>query len=354
VGSRELVALALQRATPLRPDERLLVWDLVTDEASFAALSLRDLEAMICRRIEGSRFSAPALLAEAERDAELLDRLGSWLLVIDDPRYPPLLREAYRPPFALYCRGRPLPPFPASVAVVGTRMPTGRGLEAAHELGAGLAQAGIPVISGLARGIDSAAHRGALAAGGFTCAILACGADAVYPPSNKGLAAELLEAGGLLATEYPPGSEMHKYRFPDRNRVIAGIARSCVVVEAPAGSGALITSDHALQEGRDVWVSAACLGGSRSAGSDALAADGARALRDAAELLEDWGAVADAAISMSRNAPIGMAAGRDLGNASRLSPRTAGEAAGGLAASLRAELKLDAEQNLNAERAWHG
>ncbi len=99
----------------------------------------------------------------------------------------------------------------------------------------------------------------------------------------------MLDGGGLLLSEYPPGEEIHKFRFPERNRIIAGMSRACVVVEAPAKSGALITADHALDEGRDVWVSAECLGGPRSAGADRLAADGARAIVDAGDLLEDWG-----------------------------------------------------------------
>jgi DNA processing protein len=99
----------------------------------------------------------------------------------------------------------------------------------------------------------------------------------------------MLEGGGLLLSEYPPGTEIHKYRFPERNRIIAGLCRACIVVEAPAKSGALITAEHALDEGRDVWVAADCIGGQRSAGIDRLAAEGAPALRDAAELLIDWG-----------------------------------------------------------------
>ncbi len=119
--------------------------------------------------------------------------------------------------------------------------------------------------------------------------MLPCGIDRIYPPSNRRLACEILERGGLLLSEYPPGEEIRKFRFPERNRIIAGMSRACVVVEAPAKSGALITADHALDEGRDVWVVADCLGGTRNAGADRLAAEGARALADVADILEDWG-----------------------------------------------------------------
>ncbi len=335
MGSRrELVALALQRAPSLRPDEKLLVWDLVADEAAFASLSLRDLESFVGRRFESAAWAPASLLEAAAEDAILLARIGARQVLFDDPEYPPLLRETFRPPFGLYYRGTSLPADVPCAAIVGTRSPTGRGLDAARRLAFGLAASGLPVVSGLARGIDAAAHRGAIEACGPTCAVLPCGPDAIYPPSNKELAAAILDSGGLLMTEYPPDSGMHKYRFPERNRIIAGVARACAVVEAPEGSGALITAEHALQEGRDVWVSAPCSGGPRSAGSDRLEADGARALSFAAELLEDWGLRVPAAARRACFMPSTLALA-----AASPSPGGAGRS---LAASLRAELGLAA------------
>jgi DNA processing protein len=330
-SSRALLDLALQRMPVLRPDEKLLVRGLVDDEASFSVLSIEDIASFIGRRIEGGRWTPAGLLVEAEADARLLARSGAFHVLFDDPRYPALLRETYRAPFGLYFRGKPLSPDRPCAAVVGTRMPTGRGLEAAGELGAGLASAGVPVVSGLARGIDSAAHRGALRAGGPTCAVLPCGIDAVYPSSNRGLAAAILESGGLLLTEYAPGSDIHKYRFPERNRIIAGMARACVVVEAPLGSGALITADHALQEGRDVWVSRPCLGGVRSAGIDRLAAEGAPSLEGPGELLAEWGVESR---RRGRGATLGVRATKPFGEGRRL------------AAALRDELELEAEEDV--------
>lgn len=335
MGDRELLALAVQRMPQLRPDEKLLVWDLVDDEASFGALSVRDIESFIDRRLANAEWKPSGLLSAAESDARFLSRIGAYHVRFDDPRYPALLRETFRSPFGLYCRGLPLPPGRPCAAIVGTRMPTGRGLLAAGELAAGLAEEGIPVISGLARGIDAAAHRGSLRGGGPTCAVLPGGLDSIYPPSNRGLAAAILESGGLLVTEYAPGAEMHKYRFPERNRIIAGIARACVVVEAPAGSGALITADHALQEGRDVWVSRPCLGGPRSAGMDKLAADGAPALDGAPDLLEDWGLLAKgSARAAPRRAEAGLPA--EDGEGRRL------------AASMRDELELGESERARA------
>lgn len=337
MGSRELLGLAIQRMPQLHPDEKLIVWNLVEDEASFSLFSIRDIESLVGRVLGRGTWTTAGLLAQAELDAGLLSRAGAIHVPFDDARYPALLRETFRAPFGLYLRGSPLPSGRPCAAVVGTRLPTGRGREASSEIGSGLAEAGIPVVSGLARGIDQAAHRGALRARGVTCAVLPCGIDAVYPPSGKALAAEILESGGLLLTEYPPGSDIRKFRFPERNRIISGMSRACVVVEAPLGSGALITADYALQEGRDVWVSRACLGSPRAAGIDRLAADGAPALDGAAELLADWG----------MSAGEGGQGDNAAGGIHALGARVAGSRGEGrrLAEALRAELALDGKED---------
>ncbi|HTX73768.1 MAG TPA: DNA-processing protein DprA [Rectinemataceae bacterium] len=370
-----LLALALQRASFLRPEERLRIWDLVDDLARLSVLSLRDLETVIGRRLDGRRWDPRNLIRCAEEDSLLLEKIGARFIHHDDPDYPPLLRETAQAPFGLYVRGPMLSPEKPAVAIVGTRLPTGRGTESAEALGREFAAAGIPVISGLARGIDAAAHRGALRAPSFgprleggpphfelqrrstdgraasgtraaepapTCAVLPCGVDRAYPPSNRGLAAAILDAGGLLLSEYPPGTEIHKYRFPERNRIIAGMARAVLVVEAPVGSGALITAAEALAEGRDLWVSKACLGGLRSGGIDRLAFEGAPALSSAAELLADWGMAAPAPVeprprSGSREADPSAATSTDEGRR--------------LASSLGSELDLGSELR---ERALQG
>jgi DNA processing protein len=351
-----LLALAIQRASFLRAEERLKLWDIVDDTARLSVLSLRDLEALLGRRLEGRHWDPIALLEQAEEDAALLDRLGARFIQFDESDYPPLLRETAKPPFGLYARGVMLRPESPAVAIVGTRMPTGRGLQTARSLAREFSAAGLTVISGLARGIDAAAHRGALDAAarrpysggvkasvsafpgsgaGLTCAVLPCGIDSAYPLSNRALAAAILDSGGLLLSEYPPGTDIQKYRFPERNRIIAGVARSCVVVEAPLGSGALITAGEALGEGRDLWVAAACLGGSRSGGIDRLAAEGAPRLSAASEMLADWGMASgpladaqDKAPTESRQDFFGAAASNEGRR---------------LAASLRSELDLGSD-----------
>jgi DNA processing protein len=291
-SKRCILALAVHRAPHLRPDEKRLLWDVVDDERGLSLLSLRGLEEIIGRPLSGKTWRPGELLELATEDAEYLARSGCGYLQYDDHGYPEVLRETARPPFGLFYRGKPCPSAAPAVAVVGTRCPTGSGLSAAVSLARGLAAEGITVVSGLARGIDAAAHRGALSArvsgaSAPTCAVLPCGIDRIYPPANRGLASAILEGGGALLSEYPPGEDIRTYRFPERNRIIAGMARACVVVEAPSRSGALITAEHALDEGRDVWVVRSCLGSPRGAGIDRLAMEGAGIAESALDIIDD-------------------------------------------------------------------
>lgn len=290
-GARSLLFdLLLSRLGFLSFEERLALASAAGGLDALLSFGASDVEALLLRRLPEGSWDPRLAAAQAESDAEYFASRKIVFVPIDSPRYPPQLRESYRPPFGLYLRGRlPNPDLP-SVAVVGTRVPTGRGLQAAFGLGAGLASAGACVVSGLARGIDAAAHRGALSVGGMTVAVLPAGIDSVYPASNRGLAANMVDSGGGLVTEYPPSTEIHRYRFPERNRIIAALCRSCVVVEAPEKSGALITADHALAEGRDVFVHGACLGGSRDAGADALASQGAVVVNNAEDVFSEWAA----------------------------------------------------------------
>ncbi|MDP2790920.1 MAG: DNA-processing protein DprA [Rectinemataceae bacterium] len=346
------VLVAIHRLGRLRLDEKILLSDLCRDPRDLENLSAADLVACTGRERSAEEWHPSRAIALAVADLELFDRMGIAYIHYDDLRYPPLLRETAVPPFGLFVRGRLPDPDKPHAALVGTRSPTGSGLSAASSLASDLARAGIPVVSGLALGIDSAAHRGALSVNGYTLAVLPCGIDRIYPPSNRGLAARILDSGGGLASEYPPGAGIHKYRFPERNRIIAGISRACVVVEAPAISGALITAEHALSEGRDVWVHSACAGGPRNAGADNLAGEGACVLSGAGELLRDWGMPLPSRTGgrTGRNAPgnsDGQIEGEALGQALRLElglesglgaargsdtfamkPRSCGEAAG--------------------------
>lgn len=285
-----ILPLALARMDFLRSHEKLLVAGTAASREGLCSLTSNDVQALIMRSFSVECWKPALYWERATKDAEYFSRRGIVFIAITDSAYPPQLREVYRPPFGFYLRGRLPDPSKPAVGIVGTRVPTGRALGAAFALASELSEKGICVISGLARGVDAAAHRGALKGSGKTLAVLPGGIEAIYPPLNKPLAASILEAGGGLVTEYPPSTQIQRYRFPERNRIIAGLSRSCIVVEAPEGSGALITADHALTEGRDVFVHGACVGGTRNAGGDALASQGAVIVNNAEDVFSEWSA----------------------------------------------------------------
>jgi DNA processing protein len=283
-----LLALSIARMEHLRSFERLLLYSKVSCVEDLAHLDSESAGAMVYRKLPMDRWNPALAIEKARHDREFLDIGKADFVIMNDCRYPPQLREVYRPPFGLFVKGSlPNPQAPA-VAIVGTRIPTGRGVEAAYRLASQLSALGICIVSGLARGIDSAAHRAALRNKGKTVAILPAGMDSIYPPSNRRLAAEILDSGGGIASEYPPCTDIHIFRFPERNRIIAGLCRSCVVIEAPERSGALITADHALTEGRDVFIHKACRGSVRNAGADLLFQQGAIAVESAQDILREW------------------------------------------------------------------
>ena len=204
-----------------------------------------------------------------------------------DPRYPPLLAAIHDPPRAIYLRGEgdDTALSRSAVAVVGARSCSAYGRSVARTLGRELAAAGLVVVSGMARGVDGEAHRGALEAGGVTVAVLGCGIDRDYPAAHAELARRICEHG-LVVSEYEPGIEPAPWRFPARNRIIAGLCEATVVVEARERSGALITSDFALEEGRDVFAVPGEITSGLSAGTNALLRLGAIPLTSAADVLE--------------------------------------------------------------------
>ena len=203
--------------------------------------------------------------------------------------YPPLLAQLHDPPGRLYVRGGPpdLLSRPA-VAVVGARSCSGYGAQVARMLGRELGAAGLAVVSGLARGVDGEAHRGALDAGGLTVAVLGCGIDRDYPRAHADLARRIAETGAIVS-EYEPGIEPAPWRFPARNRIIAGLSLATVVVEARARSGALITADFALELGREVFAVPGEITSALSAGSNDLLRQGAAPLLSADDVLAALG-----------------------------------------------------------------
>ncbi len=206
--------------------------------------------------ITGSALSA--LLAtrdtiSPEEELEKLDRAGVRALTWNDDAYPSGLKEIYDKPPVLYMRGQLTANDAWSVAVVGTRRATAYGRQAAEELATGLAHGGVTVVSGLARGIDSIGHQAALAAGGRTVAVLACGLDLIYPPENMKLAQRIMEQGALIS-DYPLGTQPRSSFFPRRNRIMVGLSLGVLVIEGDLKSGALITARQALDENREVFA----------------------------------------------------------------------------------------------------
>ncbi len=226
--------------------------------------------------------------AQPERDLWKLERMGAWILTIRDDRYPPLLRRLPDPPLMLYVLGTVTVEDERAVAVVGTRKPSDYGRRIAYRIGADLAQAGITVVSGLAEGIDTAVHKGALDAGGRTFAVLGSGLDVPYPHSNKDLARRIADNGALL-TEFPLGTTPQAWHFPQRNRIISGMCLAVVIVEAPLKSGALITADWAAEQGRDVFVVPGPVDQASFEGNHRLLREGARLFTSASDLLDEIG-----------------------------------------------------------------
>ena len=223
--------------------------------------------------------------AGAEKILADCGELGLQIVTISDAAYPNRLRNIFDPPCLLYVRGR-LPTFDdeAAVAVVGTRDCTPYGVSCAEKLGFGLAAGGALVVSGLARGIDSAALRGALRGGGTVTAVLGNGLDVVYPRENRYLYEDIAASGALLS-EYPPGTPPEGRHFPVRNRIMSGLSLATLVVEAPERSGALITAGTALEQGRDVFAVPGPIDAPASVGCNRLIRDGAGLVTDAWDIL---------------------------------------------------------------------
>lgn len=255
--------------------------------------------------------------------------VGDRQLRRTDPDYPELLREISDPPPALAVRGDASVLARPCVAVVGARAATAYGLRVARGLARDLAAQGFAVVSGLALGIDAAAHEGALEAGGITVAVFASGLDRVHPARHRALAARIVAAGGALLTEFAPGTPPLRGHFPRRNRLISGLARAVVVVEARLRSGSLITARHALEQGREVLAVPGPVDAPTSAGTNELLRHGAAPLLDADDVRRALGLPPLAA---GRPAPAGAAGGPEglagvLYRALRQQPATADELA---------------------------
>jgi len=283
-----LLDLMICRIPGLKANERVELIKKFDKEDDFSILGIRDIENLMGRALGKAPIKMPAIHAMAEKDADRARKLGIRIVSWREEGYPPLLREIYDPPALLFYRGVLPDPVKPLAAVVGTRRPSSPGAKRAFDIGRELGKAGIPVVSGLALGIDSMAHRGNIEAGSPTVAVLGSSPDMVYPVSNRFLAKRILDTGGVILSEYPPGTGPRKWNFPERNRIISAIARGTVIVEAPEKSGALITARFAVDQNRDLWVDKAGLSSVHSAGTAHLAKEGALIFSSVKDILAEW------------------------------------------------------------------
>jgi DNA processing protein len=228
--------------------------------------------------------------SQADLDAELkrIADAGVQVVTREDADYPKNLREIYDPPLVLYVKGTLSSKDAVSIGIVGSRRTSLYGQEMARKLAYQLARVGVTVVSGLARGIDTQAHKGALQAKGRTVAVLGCGIDVVYPAENRKLAEEIVEKGGALVSEFPFGVQPDRQTFPMRNRIVSGWSLGVLVVEANLQSGALITAGFAAEQGRHVFAVPGRADSALAKGSNKLIKDGAKLTEDVEDVLGEF------------------------------------------------------------------
>ncbi|MBC7342545.1 MAG: DNA-protecting protein DprA [Clostridia bacterium] len=231
------------------------------------------------------------------QEMDRLDQHGVRAITLYDHDYPEPLRQVYNPPAVLYVKGNLPPSGYLGIAIVGTRRATSYGKKATELITRELAKHDIWIISGLARGIDGQAHRTCVENQGHTIAVLGCGLDIVYPPEHARLAQEIIERGALVS-EHPLGVAPEAKHFPARNRIISGLARGVLVAEAPKRSGALITAEFALEQGRDVFAVPGPITSITCEGNNNLLKEGAKAVTQAGDILEEYGLKVEAQIAI--------------------------------------------------------
>ncbi|MCE5313772.1 MAG: DNA-processing protein DprA [Armatimonadota bacterium] len=226
--------------------------------------------------------------AAIERDLRLMEDKAITLIPITSGDYPAGLKQIFDPPPVLYVGGRIIEPDKLAVAIVGSRKATVYGRSVAERVSRDLAARGLTVVSGGARGIDTAAHKGALEVGGRTIAFLGSGIDVAYPAENKNLF-DAIARSGAVVSEFPLGSTPEPWRFPSRNRLISGLSLSVLVCQCPSKSGALITASYALEQGKDVYAVPGNVDDERNSGCHQLIKDGARLVESAQDILDELG-----------------------------------------------------------------
>ncbi len=282
--------LALNLLPTIGPVRVRRMMDFFGDPQSILHASAQQLQ-----KIKGIGADTAKLISQWEDHVDLareearIAELGASIVLRTDPEYPESLREIYDPPLLLYVRGKLLPQDATAVAVVGSRRCTHYGLQCARRLSAQMAAAGVTIVSGLARGIDTAAHEGALEAGGRTIAVIGSGLAKLYPAENQKLADRIADGHGAVVSEFPIDLPPDKQTFPMRNRIVSGWSQGLLVVESPVWSGSLITANLAADQGRPLFAVPGPIDRPSSGGCHKLIQQGAKLVMDARDVLEELG-----------------------------------------------------------------
>ena len=247
-----LLQLGIARLGFLSTEDKLKLENNLDNVSNLALLSIDEISFLVGRIVKTKEWPLENFEKIVLRDYALMQAYNIDFIHCKDTNYPVMLSQLYDLPYALFTRGDYSILNTPSVAIVGTRNPSMAGIKAAFEFSKDLATSGYTVVSGLAMGIDTSAHKGTISYG-KTVGVLACGLDNIYPPINKGLAIQIIQNGGCLVSEYSPGELPLKWRFPQRNRIISGLSEATVVMESPAKSGALITADFAIEQNRELF-----------------------------------------------------------------------------------------------------
>ena len=304
----------------MTPDPGLASWLQLTLAPGLGAVTIRKLlsqfglpeKVIAAGRSELARFAGNDAVQALGSDAVAkavaqalawVEQPGNVIVTLADAAYPKLLLEIGDPPAVLYCRGRTELLNRPALAMVGSRNATVQGNSNAEQFARSFSTAGLTIVSGLAQGIDAAAHRGGLAGNGSTIAVLGTGVDIAYPQANAALAAEIA-AHGLLVSEFALGSKALAHNFPRRNRLISGLAQGCLVVEAALASGSLITARAAAEQGREVFAVPGSIHSPLSKGCHALIKSGAKLAESAEDVLSELAAFRRSGIAPPRAAPI--------------------------------------------------
>ena len=278
------VLFALHRLSCLKLEEKIKLGEACPAEEDFLKLNRFEAEWLLGRRLRCLSFIPSEMMELAKRDRDNARERGISFTAWGDEDYPGLLKEIYDPPLILFWKGCLPPRDRAALAVVGTRKPSLEADRSAFRLGLEAAGGNIPLVSGMASGIDGSSHKGVLALSGKTWAVLGTGCDKPYPSVHRRMAGDIISCGGGLLSEFFPGTEPARYNFPKRNRIISGLSSHVIIVQAPRRSGALYTADFALDQGREVCVHESGLAGKNSEGSRELAEQGARVIQKAGDI----------------------------------------------------------------------